>query len=116
MRAITGFLTLGLSAGLVGCIASKQPIPLECVPEEVSIYVDGKLLEDHPDSITLSRDESHKIFLKRPGYEPELLVLESLEGPDGKPVLSNADVCVELVPIGLGRELTLEGENDVEAP
>ena len=102
--------------GLAGCFASKQQIPLDCVHREVTVYVDGEQLEGRPDSISLSRDESHKIYLKRPGYAPQLLVLESVDGPDGTAQLASSDVCIDLVPVGVGRELTIEGENDVEAP
>jgi hypothetical protein len=107
-------MTHVIASGLVGCFASKQQIPLDCVPREVEIYVDGELLKDRPDAVSLTRDESHKIYLKRPGYAPELLVLAPQPGPDGTNRLLAADVCVDLVPVGVDRELTIEGESDVE--
>lgn len=96
----------------VGC-TTTQSIPLDCVPQEVEIFVDGKLLEGRPDAVSLSRDDTHKIYLKRPGYAPELLVLEPQAGPDGTNRLDASDVCVELVPVGVERNLTIEGEDDV---
>jgi hypothetical protein len=108
------FAATAVAFGLTGCFASKQPIPLDCVPHEVEVYVDGRLLEGRPDAISLTRDESHKIYLKRPGYAPELLVLEPQPDADGRNQLSAGDVCVDLVPIAVDRELTVEGENDVE--
>ncbi len=108
-----GLACAGLGGiGLAGC-AATQPIPLDCVPRQVEVYVDGELLEDRPDAIALTRDESHKIYLKRPGYAPELLVLQPEPGPDGTNQLDASDVCVELVPVGVERTLTIEGEDDV---
>ncbi len=110
-----GLACAGLLLAFVGC-AGRQPIPLDCVPREVEIYVDGELLDERPDAVSLTRDETHKIYLKREGYEPALLVLEPKPGPDGVNRLSEADVCVELVPVPVERTLTLEGEKDVDAP
>jgi hypothetical protein len=94
-----------------GC-AAKQQIPLGCVTEEVVVYVDGELLEEHPDVLELRADEPHKIFFKRPGHEPELVVLEPSTDADGRPRLEPADVCIELVPVGLERELTIEAGDE----
>ena len=94
---------------LLGGCAAKQVVPLDCVPKEVEVYVDGALL-DRDDVLTLSKDEPHKLFFKRPGHEPQLVVLESMSGPDGQLQLDTDDVCVTLVPVGVGRELTIEAE------
>lgn len=104
------------SALLPGC-AAKQSVPLECVAEEVEIYVDGRLLEERVDELRLPVDEPHKLYFKRPGHEPQLVVLEPSQDPDGRLRLEPADVCVELVPIGLDRKLTIElDEEGVERP
>ncbi len=94
-----------------GC-AAKQAVSLHCVTEEVVVYVDGRLLEEHPDALELSVDEPHKLYFKRPGYEPQLIVLETRPSDDGRAELTPADVCVELIPVGLGRELTIEIDPD----
>lgn len=96
---------------LPGC-AAKQRIPLPCATEEVVVYVDGELLEENPDILELRTDQPHKVYFKRPGREPVLVVLESVTGPDGEVRLSPDDVCVELVPVGLDRELTIEAGED----
>jgi hypothetical protein len=44
------------------------------------------------------------------------VVLEPTEAADGSWRLEPSDVCVELVPIGLGRELTIEAEEQDGAP
>lgn len=98
-----------------GC-ATKQQFPLECVAEQAQVYVDGRLLEQTPDAIRLRADTPHKLYFKREGHEPQLVVLEPTEAPDGSWRLEPSDVCVELVPIGLGRELTIEAEEPDGAP
>lgn len=103
--AIAGVLALGCAA--------RQQFPLsECVTEEMVVYVDGRLLAENPDVLELRADEPHKLYFKRPGHEPVLVVLESRPDHDGRPRLEPADVCVELVPVGLERELTIEAEED----
>lgn len=96
----------------LGC-AARQPVALGgCVTEEVKVYVDGRLLEQNPDVLELRADQPHKLYFKRPGHEPQLVVLEPRQDADGRPVLSPADVCAVLVPIKLDRELTIEAEDD----
>jgi hypothetical protein len=102
----------GCAAALLPGCAAKQTVPLECVSEEVVVYVDGRLLEERPDALELRADEPHKLFFKLPGHEPQLVVLESAPDDEGRLRLSPADVCVELVPVGLARELTIEVEGD----
>ena len=100
---------LGLLIPLSGC-APKQRVPLACVPEQVTIYVDGQALEENPDALELRADEPHKIYFKGEGYEPQLIVLESGTDPDGDPALVPAEVCVELVAVEVERSLTLTPE------
>ena len=76
------------------------------------VYVDGRLLEEHADVLELSVNEPHKLYFKRPGHEPQLIVLDSRASEDGRAELTPADVCVELIPVGLGRELTIEIDPD----
>jgi hypothetical protein len=115
-RRIPGSAALAIAATavaalLAGC-ATKQAVPLHCVTEEVVVYVDGRLLAEDPDLLELSADEPHKLYFKRPGYEPQLVVLDPRADADGHPVLEPRDVCAELRPIGLDRELTIETEED----
>lgn len=112
LRALLPFLLL-LFLLLAGC-AAKQQVPLDCVTEEVLVYVDGKLLAENPDVVELAVGEPHKIYFKRPGHEPELIVLETVVGPDGTKQLEPSDVCRELVPIGVDRELTIEPEEGAQ--
>ena len=94
-----------------GC-AAKQAVSLHCVTEEVVVYVDGRLLEEHTDVLELSVDDPHTLYFKQPGHEPQLIVLDTHPSDDGRAELTPADVCIELVPVGLGRELTIEIDPD----
>jgi hypothetical protein len=112
---------LGAAAGALGAVATllagcatRQAVPLDCVTEEVVVYVDGRLLAENPGLLELSTDEPHKLYFKRPGFEPQLVVLDPSVDADGRESLEPRDVCAELRPIGLDRELTIEAED--EAP
>jgi hypothetical protein len=97
---------------LVAC-APKQRIPLEvCTAERAIVFVDGRLLEGAPDSVELRSDEPHKLYFKRPGEPPHLVVLETGSDDDGRPRLSPIDPCRELLAVGLDRELTIEVDED----
>jgi len=100
---------LVLLVALAGC-APKQRVPLDCVPEQVTIYVDGHALDETPDELELRADEPHKIYFKGEGYEPQLIVLESGTDSDGAAALAPAEVCVELVAVEVERSLTLTPE------
>ena len=110
-----GALAAALLAALLaaGC-ASTQEIRLQCVPEEVRVYVDGRLLESGTDRVELTRDAPHKIFAKAPGHQPQLVVLEPTTDAEGDTPLGADEVCIELVPVGMGRELEIDVEEDVE--
>jgi hypothetical protein len=105
---------LCLAAGVAaGCATSTQRIRIECVPQQVSLYVDGRLLESR-DAVVLRTDQPHKIYLKGQGFEPKLVVLEPEVDADGRQSLGPGELCIEVVPIGVGRELEVEVEHDVE--
>jgi hypothetical protein len=92
----------------LGC-AATQTIPLDCVPKDVTIYVDKKPLDDVPDSIELRADRPHTLFFRGEGYEPAMLVLESVDSGRG-PALAPADVCVELRFVERNRNVEMEIE------
>ena len=103
-------LVLAATAALAAAAcAPKQRIPLDaCVTEKVVVYVDGRLLESDPASLELRSDEPHKLYIKRPGEPPRLVVLEATPDPEGRLRLEPADPCSEIVAVGEGRELTIE--------
>jgi len=94
---------------ICGACAPKQKIQLDCVPKEVTIYVDKEPLPDVPDSIDLRADRSHILFFKGSGYKSAMVVLDSEESADG-PALFPRDVCVELDLVERDRDLRIEVE------
>jgi hypothetical protein len=99
---------VALAAAALGC-ASTQRVSLECVPHEVSVYVDGRRLEKTPESIELRKDEAHKLFFKGGGYRPQMVVLRS-EQVEGEERLSPSDVCTETVFVEMRPEVEIEVE------
>jgi hypothetical protein len=92
-----------------GC-ASSQSVRIRCVPHEVSVYVDGRLLEG--DEASLRTDRPHKIYAKGPGYQSRLVVLEPEVDERGRGAFRDDDLCIEVVPIGMNRELEVDVERD----
>jgi hypothetical protein len=106
-------LPIAAAAVLVAC-AAKQQIALDCVPEEVVIYVDGSRLEEMPSVLELRSDHPHTLYFKGPDFAPELVVLNS-EEVEGKAKLSPAEVCVKPRYVGVNRELKMEIDRAVSA-
>jgi hypothetical protein len=100
---------IALAMLAVGACAHKQTIQLDCVPKDVTIYLDKVPLDRTPDSIDLRTDQPHVLFFKGEGYEPAMVVLDTEETPDG-PALSPRDLCFELNLARRSRELELEIE------
>ena len=101
-------LIVAVAAAALSC-ASKQRVALDCVPHEVSVYVDGRKLEKTPESIELRKDEAHTVFFKGGGYQPQMVVLRS-EDVDGEARLLPADVCTEAVFVETRPEVQIEVE------
>ncbi len=103
--------TCGIALALlaVGACAHKQTIRLDCVPKDVTIYLDKVPLDRVPDSIALQTDQPHVFFFKGEGYEPTMVVLELEETADG-PALSPRDLCFELNLAKRKRALEIEIE------
>jgi hypothetical protein len=102
-----------VTAAAVGAAcAARQRVPLDCVPEHVTVFVDQQALEELPETLELRSDRPHKVFLKGPSYGPRLVVLEPRRDESGKTTLHPDRICVELVPVGVDRQLTLEIEED----
>ena len=101
-------LLVGLAT--LGC-TTLRPVPIECVTESVQIYVDKRLVEGTPDLLELSTHEPHTVLIRAEGYEPQFYVLEPEVDADGEFRLSPENLCIELVPVGQGRELQIEVED-----
>lgn len=110
MRGVrTGGLLAAAALPILAACATTQEVPLPCVTEEMLVYVDGQLLEGRPESIELGLDAPHKLYVKRPGHRPRLVVLVPEETEDGARLVPE-DVCLEIAPVALDRELSVEVE------
>jgi len=107
--------SLALAACLPAC-AAKQRIALDCVPRQVTVYVDRTAVEPGTREIRLRTDRPHQVYLKAPGHEPRLVVLEPHTDANGRTALHPPDVCVELVRIGVDRKLSVEAEQPDAEP
>jgi hypothetical protein len=101
-------LVAAVGTALLGC-ATAQRVSLECVPKDVLVYVDGRLIEGSAKTLKLAKDEPHTVYLKGGGYQSQMLVFESRER-DGKPELDPADLCSRVVFVEMQPELKLEVE------
>jgi hypothetical protein len=106
-------LAIAVAAALTAC-APNQKIALDCLPEDVVIYVDGDRLEETPSAIELRRDRPHTLYFKGANLVPELVVLDS-EEIEGKATLSPSEVCVKPRYVHVRRELEMEIDRDVSA-
>jgi hypothetical protein len=93
----------------VGACAHKQTIRLDCVPKDVTIYLDKVPLDHVPDSVALRTDQPHVLFFKGEGYEPMMVVLDTEETADG-PALFPRDLCFDLNLAKRKRDLEIEIE------
>ena len=85
---------LGL-VGLNGC-ASKQWVALDCLPEQVTIFVDGERLDHSPEALELDVDRPHTVLFRAPGYRPRMVVIEPDPTAEGRPALQPERICADL--------------------
>ena len=103
----THAVAAGMVAVFVGGCAPKQWVPLDLGPGAVDLYVDGRRVDGVPREVELRADRDHKLFVKRPGYLPELVVLEARE-VEGDAVLRPPSVRVWLEPVIGDRSIEIE--------
>ncbi len=101
-------VSVAVAAAALGC-ASKQRVALDCVPHDVSVYVDGRELAKTAEWIELRKDKAHTVFFKGGGYQPQMVVLRS-EDVDGEARLLPAGVCTEAVFVETRPEVQIEVE------
>jgi hypothetical protein len=107
-------LLAALAAVLAAGCVTTQKMRISCVPREVVVYVDGRQIEG--DEVALRTDRAHKIYAKGPGYQPRLVVVEPEVDENGRAAFRDDELCVRLVPVGMGRELEVEVDpGDAEA-
>lgn len=109
-RAVSAPLAFAAGAAALAC-ATGQRVSLECVPADVQVYVDGRLIEGRPKAVKLPKDQPHTVFFKGGGYQPQMVVFESRQR-DGKPALDPLDVCSRVVFVEMQPDLQVEVEPD----
>ncbi|MEE2678783.1 MAG: hypothetical protein VX546_09435 [Myxococcota bacterium] len=89
----------------------------DCVPRDVQVFVDGRVLETTGEGVALRADRAHTVFFKGGGFEPQMVVLESREA-EGVARLVPADVCsrATFVPTRPQVELRIDPEEPADAP
>lgn len=107
---LSAALVAAAGAAALGC-ATTQRISLGCVPKDVMVFVDGRLLEGSPTSVKLRVDQPHTVFVKGGQYPSQMVVFESRQR-DGKPVLDPADVCSQMKFVEMQPEVRVELESD----
>ncbi len=100
---------LALALLALGACAHTQTVWLDCVPKDVTIYLDKVPLERVPDYVDLRADRPHVLFFKGEGYEPTMVVLDVEETADG-PALSPEDLCLDIDFVRRERELDIQIE------
>lgn len=103
-------VALVAAAAALGC-ATSQRVSLECVPKDVTVFVDGRLIEGSAKTLKLAKDQPHTVFLKGGGYPSQMLVFESRER-DGKPELDPVDLCSRVALVEMQPELKIEVDPD----
>ncbi|MBW2541244.1 MAG: hypothetical protein JRF15_04065 [Deltaproteobacteria bacterium] len=109
-----------------GACTQTQAFRIDCIPRDVTIFLDGKPLDRAggdvevfvdgapvdraSESIDLRTDRPHVLFIKGEGYESAMVVLDTEETEDG-PALSPRDLCVELDLAKRSRKLEIEVED-----
>ena len=104
---------LGVLATLaLGACRPYQNVGIVSVPEGAEVYLDGHMVGVTPLRLRIATQAHHKVYLKKEGYRPELLVLNSHQPQDRIDFLTPADLRVRLMPLvaPLPRELEVEGE------
>ncbi|MGH0034933.1 MAG: hypothetical protein ACQGVK_07885 [Myxococcota bacterium] len=109
-RATPPIAVVAVAALFTVACAPLQVVELAVEPTPSSVHVDGEVVEPVPGALELRADRDHKLFFKRDGYRPALVVLQSRAGEAG-PRLEPARVEARLDPLaGGGREVTIERE------
>lgn len=78
----------------IGC-APTQVVLLNVEPKPVVLYLDGEAQKQLPESLELKSDRDHKLFFRKEGYQPELVVLVT-KNVEGEPALVPDRVDVQL--------------------
>jgi hypothetical protein len=92
----------------LGCQTPTQRVPLHLEPSGARVFVDGTEVPGAADALELRSDRPHVVLVRRDGYRPEQVVLETRR-VDGVSRLEPDEIRLELEPIvPKGREIRIE--------
>ncbi len=119
-------LVAGAAAGLLamsptGCTscAPYQRVGVSSKPSGAQVFADGEPVGVTPLEVRLSTEIEHAVFVKKPGYRPELVVMKRNAPEDPPPYLTPADVRVQLTrmaPRASGEAAPADPNAPVEDP
>ena len=101
---------------LLGACAAKQRVTLDCLPEGVTVFVDGRRLENTQDGVELESDRPHTVLFRAPGYRPRMVVIDTDHTSDGAPLLHPTHVCADLLARAPRMKRHLDLEVDDQPP
>lgn len=84
-------------------------MPLDCVPREVVLYLDGERIEPVPQSLELRSDRAHQLMFRSEAYETQYVWVEPVQS-EGGPALAPANLCEELRFVQVERSVDIELE------
>jgi hypothetical protein len=105
---------LGLALIAATC-PPYQNVGINSSPSEAQIFVDGELVGLTPAQMPVGTLDDHKVYLKKEGYRPELVVLLLHRPTDQINFLTPPDVFVTLTPMSdssLDSDVTIEVEEE----
>ena len=105
---------LGLALVAATC-APYQDVGIQSTPSEAEIFVDGELVGHTPKRLPITTLGDHKVYLKKEGYRPELVVLLLHRPLDRINFLTPPDIVVTLTPLSdssLDSDLRIEIEEE----
>ncbi len=105
---------LGLALVAATCVP-YQVVGIHSTPREAEIFVDGELVGHTPRRLPITTLGDHKVYLKKEGYRPELVILTLQKPADRINFLIPPDVLVTLVPLddaSIDSDLRIELEED----
>lgn len=99
-RALRALVTASLGIVLQGATcAPYQNVSVHSTPAAAQVFVDGDFIGVTPQRLAIGTLSDHKVFLKKDGYRPELVVLTLHRPTDGINFLTPPDVYVTLSPL-----------------
>jgi hypothetical protein len=85
-----------VAAALAPACASYQELTVASNPPDAEVFLDQQPVGKTPLQVRVERTRDHALYVKKDGYQPELVVLTLRSARDGRRFLTPADVYVDL--------------------